>query len=60
MMNIDKYFDKKLEISTKDKTYHIEKVQLFIHDSSSFCGDANILRKENGDILRIKEVYFRS
>ena len=56
-MNIDKYFDKKLEISTKDKTYHIEKVQLFIHDSSSFCGEANILRKENGDILRIKEVY---
>ena len=57
MMNIDKYFDKKLEITTKDKTYNIEKVQLFIHDSSSFCGEAYILREDSGDLLRIKEVY---
>lgn len=56
MMNIGKYFDKNLEIATKDKTYHIEKVQLFIHDSSSYCGPANIMVKNN-ILYVLKEVY---
>lgn len=56
-MNINNYFDKYLDIITEDdKKIHIERKQLYIHDSSDFSGEANIMKKGN-NVYVIKEVY---
>ena len=56
-MNINKLFNEYLDITTKDnKTVHIEKKNIIIHDSFDFYGDANLIFKGN-NIHIIKEVY---
>lgn len=50
-------FNKQLDITTKDKkTVSFIKQEILIHDSSSFDGQATIV-KEGSDILLIKEIY---
>ena len=58
-MDINKYFDNYLDITTKDgKTIHIEKKNVYINDSSQISGNINIIRrKNNNDIIVLKEVY---
>ena len=56
-MNINKLFDQYLDITTKDnKTVHIERKKIVVHDSLDFYGEANIIKKNN-NIYIIKEVY---
>ena len=56
-MNINKLFDEYLDITTKDnKSYHIEYIDILIHDTQSFSGKANIIRRNN-NVYLIKEVY---
>ncbi len=56
-MNIDKIFDKNLDITTKEgKTYHIEKKETYIHGYSSFIGEAKVMLKDN-NLYVLKEVY---
>ena len=56
-MDINKYFNNYLDITTKDgKTVHIEKKNVYINDSSQFNGDINIIHKGN-NIVILKEVY---
>lgn len=56
-MNINKLFDEYLDITTKDnKTTHIERKNIIIHDSHDFYGEANIIQKK-GNVYIIKEVY---
>ena len=56
-MDINKYFDNYLDITTKDgKTIHIEKKNVYINDSSQFNGDINIIHKGN-NIVILREVY---
>ncbi len=56
-MNIDKLFDKKLSIITKEgKTYNIEKKQILIHGYSSFVGEAKVMLKNN-NLYVLKDVY---
>jgi hypothetical protein len=58
-MDINKYFDNYLDITTKDgKTIHIEKKNVYINDSSQISGNINIIRrKNNNNIIVLKEVY---
>lgn len=58
-MDINKYFDNCLDITTKDgKTIHIEKKNVYINDSSQISGNINIIRrKNNNNIIVLKEVY---
>ena len=56
-MNINKLFDKYLDIITEDKkTMHIENKYVFINGASSYNGYANMMKKGN-DIYILKEVY---
>ena len=56
-MDINKYFDNYLDITTKDgKTIHIEKKNVYINDSSQFNGNINIIHKGN-NIVILREVY---
>lgn len=56
-MNINKLFDKYLDITTKDeKTYHIESKYVYINDASSYTGHANMMKKGD-NIYILKEVY---
>ena len=56
-MNINKLFDKYLDITTKDdKKYHIEYVDILIHDALTLSGKANIMKKGN-NVYLINEVY---
>lgn len=57
-MDINKYFDNYLDITTKDgKTIHIEKKNVYINDSSQISGNINIIRRKNNNIIVLKEVY---
>ena len=58
-MDINKYFDNYLDITTKDgKIIHIEKKNVYINDSSQISGNINIIRrKNNNNIIVLKEVY---
>lgn len=57
-MDINKYFDNYLDITTKDgKTIHIEKKNVYINDSSQISGNINIIRRKNNNIVVLKEVY---
>lgn len=57
-MDINKYFDNYLDITTKDgKTIHIEKKNVYINDSSQTSGNINIIRRKNNNIVVLKEVY---
>lgn len=57
MVNIDKIFDKWLDIITENKVYHIEKKKIFINDGlSSFYGEAKIMQKEN-NIYILDNIY---
>lgn len=56
-MNINKLFDKTLDITTKnDKKFHIENRRLYIHDFSFNQDKANIIIEGN-NIYVIREVY---
>ena len=57
-MDINKYFNNYLDITTKDgKTVHIEKKNVYINDSSQTSGNINIIRRKNNNIVVLKEVY---
>ena len=58
-MDINKYFDNYLDITTKDgKIIHIEKKNVYINDSSQISGNINIIRrKKNNNIIVLKEIY---
>ena len=57
-MDINRYFDNYLDITTKDgKTIHIEKKNVYINDSSQTSGNINIIRRKNNNIVVLKEVY---
>ena len=56
-MNINKLFDKYLDITTKDdKTYRIEHKNVLICDANTLYGKINVLEMNN-NIYIIKEVY---
>ena len=49
-MDINKYFDNYLDITTKDgKIIHIEKKNVYINDSSQISGNINIIRRKNNN-----------
>lgn len=57
-MDINRYFDNYLDITTKDgKIIHIEKKNVYINDSSQTSGNINIIRRKNNNIVVLKEVY---
>lgn len=57
-MDVNKYFNNYLDITTKDgKTVHIEKKNVYINDSSQTSGNINIIRRKNNNIVVLKEVY---
>jgi hypothetical protein len=60
-LNIEKMFDKYLDITTVDeKEYHIEKKKVYINDSSEFYGDKYVVTSHmlNGNNLYVlSEIY---
>ena len=56
-MDINKYFDNYLDITTKDgKTIHIERKNVYINDSSQFNRYINIIHKGK-NIIILREIY---